>query len=98
MRERFALLDSTPAARAGRAARYDEIFGVRSAVAHGGTSKRLDESSFIRGVEADVTWAAWRLLAVSSDFGDELARDLDELFDRLRYGVLRWPEAPAAGT
>jgi hypothetical protein len=91
MRERFALLDSNPGTRAERASRYDEIFSVRSAVAHGGTSKRLQESGFVKGIQAEVTWAAWRLLAAEAEFGAELAVDLDELFERLRWGVLHWP-------
>jgi hypothetical protein len=94
MRERFALLDPEPAARAARASRYDEIFGVRSAVAHGGISKRLEEPGFVRGIQSDVTWAAWRLLAVREEFGVELAADLDEFFDRLKWGVLQWPAEP----
>lgn len=90
MRDRYALLDPNPETRVGRAARYDEIFSVRSAVAHGGVSKRLTEDGFIRGVETDVTWAAWRLLAVEEEFGHDLAGDLDLLYDQLRWGVLRW--------
>ncbi len=90
MRERFALLEPTPGSRAARADRYDEIFAVRSAVAHGGASKRLEEAGFVRGVQDDVTWTARRLLAMNEQFGEQVTRNLDQVFDGLRWGVLQW--------
>lgn len=96
MRERFALLEPVPAVRPTRATRYDEIFAVRSSVAHGGASRRLDSGDFVRGVHADVTWAAWRLLAARDQLSNGAA-DLDQTFDELRWGMLRWPEPAEPG-
>lgn len=91
MKERYALLDPNPEGRAVRAARYDEIFSVRSAVAHGGTSSRLHETGFVRSVEEDVTWVANRLLAAQETFDISGDKDLDTLFDDLRWGTRSWP-------
>jgi hypothetical protein len=91
MRDRYALLDPSPSSRQERARRYDEIFGVRSAIAHGGTSSRIGESGFVRRVQDDVTWTAWRLLDIEETFGEGLASDLDQLFDQLRWGIVAWP-------
>lgn len=91
MRDRYALLDAAPVGRPERAKRYDEIFGVRSAVAHGGTSSRVSESGFVRKIQGDVTWAARRLLCVEKAFGEDLANNLDRLFDQLRWGMIDWP-------
>ena len=97
MRDRYALLEPDPSARQDRARRYDEVFGARSAIAHGGTSTRICERNFVRSIQDDVTWAAWRLLQVEKVFGDDLSRDLDRLFDQLRWGTLAWPPEEAGG-
>lgn len=91
MRNRYALLDAAPSSRPERARRYDEIYGVRSAVAHGGTSARISEHNFVRGIEKDITWVAWRLFEAEQAFGQELVGDLDRFFDQLRWGVISWP-------
>jgi hypothetical protein len=91
MKERFAFLEPDPASRAQRAKRYDEIFSVRSAVAHGGVSSRLEEKNFINLMAADVSWAARRLLALRRDFSPSKEKDLDEVFDGFRWGTLAWP-------
>ena len=91
MRDRYAMLEPSAPSRQKRAQRYDEIYGVRSAIAHGGTSSRISEGDYVRKVQQDVTWTAWRLLDVEDVFGQRLASDLDQLFDQLRWGMVSWP-------
>ncbi|MFF4030342.1 hypothetical protein ACFYZ2_11295 [Streptomyces sviceus] len=91
MRERFALLHDTPSTRASRAKAYEELYRVRSIVAHGGISSKVEEEGFIKSFQQEVTWAAWRLLAVGADFSVSSDADLDEAFEGLRWGTKNWP-------
>ena len=90
MKERFALLEEDPQIRGSRAKRYEEIFSVRSAVAHGGDSKKLRENDFVRGIEDEVTWAAWRLIAAQEVFEVSSDAEIDALFEGLRWGTRTW--------
>ena len=91
MKERFAFLEPDKLRRAERSTRYQEIFSVRSSVAHGGSSSRLEASGYIKGVAADVTWAAHRLLKLYEEFKPGTEKALEEVFDGLRWGTLEWP-------
>ncbi|MFH8514030.1 hypothetical protein ACH4CE_02545 [Streptomyces gelaticus] len=95
MKERFALLDDSPHSRSLRAKQYDELYRVRSTVAHGGISGKVEEEGFVKGFQREVTWAAWRLIAMQADFSVSGDADLDEVFERLRWGTSEWP---AGGT
>jgi hypothetical protein len=102
MAERFALLEPTPERRSDRAKRYLEIFSVRSSVAHGGQSSRLDDYRFVRAVENEVSWAARRLLALHSLFKPSSQTEFDAIFEGLRWGTEKWPvssidDRPSAG-
>lgn len=90
LRQRFAFLEPDPTLRAGRAARFDEIYSVRSSVAHGGSSKRLT-FDFVKAMAADITWAAHRLLKLDEDFSPGSDSAIDEIYEGLRWDTLRWP-------
>jgi hypothetical protein len=87
MTERFALLDPVPGRRSERAERYLEIYGVRSSVAHGGQSSRLDDYKAIRAIENDVSWAMRGLLALHSAFAPSTQTEFDEVFEGLHWGT-----------
>lgn len=93
MAQRFALLDEVPSRRRDRVTRYNEVFAVRSAVAHGGQSSRLTEDGFVRTVADDVRWAADRLLEFSKLFPSSSEAELDSSFDELWLGTNIWPSA-----
>jgi hypothetical protein len=90
MKERFAFLEPDPEQRSERARRYSEVFGVRSAIAHGSTSSALDESGFVRGISQDVVWTARRMLALDKLFAPTSDKQLDEVFEGLRWGTAQW--------
>jgi hypothetical protein len=90
MAERFALLEPSPNRRAERAQRYHELFGVRSAVAHGGRSKSADDHRFVRAFAAEVTWAAARLLAFEQTFRPAGASGFETTFADLGWGTRHW--------
>jgi len=94
MRERYAFLDSDATRRPQRSTRYQELFSVRSSIAHGGASSHLDEQDFVNLMASDVTWAAHRLLALYRAFKPSNEAALDKTFDGLRWGTLEWPDAP----
>jgi hypothetical protein len=90
MRERLGLLDPNLTARAARSRRYSEIFAARSAVAHGGSSERLVDATFIREMAADVVWTAYRMLALDALADPQSEQDVNDSFEQLRWGTLTW--------
>jgi hypothetical protein len=90
LRQRFAFLESDPTLRAARAARFDEVYAVRSSVAHGGSSRRLT-FEFIKAMAADITWAAQRLLKLEEDFSPSSDSAIDAIYEGLRWDTVRWP-------
>ncbi|MFF2098146.1 hypothetical protein [Streptomyces sp. NPDC058202] len=91
MKERFALLDHDPQSRPARAKRYDELYAVRSRIAHGGLSSKVEEEGFVKGFQREVAWAAWRLIAMHADFSISGDSDLESTLENLRWGTVRWP-------
>jgi hypothetical protein len=91
MADRFALLSDHSGERRKLVKAYLEFYSVRSSIAHGGRSSRLDRSTFIDDYQASVHWAAWRLLALRDTFAPSSETDIDSLFDDLRWGVQNWP-------
>lgn len=88
--QRFALLEAEPAQRRARQKRYNEVFKVRSAVAHGGESSQVSAEGFVRSVADDVRWAAERLIAFADRFGCETESDLEGAFEALALGESIW--------
>ncbi|MGW4743992.1 hypothetical protein ACWEPR_04215 [Streptomyces sp. NPDC004290] len=92
MRERYALLDVDPANRPTRAKEHAEMYSVRSVVAHGGSSSKLDDVAFLRAMQDSVTWAAWRIIAIHNDLRVANNNDLETVFEGLRWGTHQWPK------
>jgi Apea-like HEPN len=90
MADRFALLSDNPNERPTLVKSYLEFYSVRSSIAHGGRSSRLDQSDFISDYQASVRWAAWRLLSLHDTFAPASEAEVDSLFDNLRWGVRSW--------
>lgn len=90
MRQRFALLEPVATHRPARAKRHQLVYEARSAIAHGGHTKKLEAIGGARGVMRDVRWAALQLIALRSAFPREVG-DLDGLFGNLSLGVVTWP-------
>jgi len=90
MADRFALLNEDPEIRRKLVAEYKKYYGVRSSVAHGGRSSKLDASGFLANYKASVQWAAWRSLALRDKFAVSSEMDVDTLYDDLRWGVRSW--------
>ncbi|MGW9208409.1 hypothetical protein ACWGR4_15655 [Embleya sp. NPDC055664] len=91
MKERYALLESDPTKRAGRAKDYQENYNARSKIAHGGEAKEIDESGFLRSMQDSITWATWRLLEAESVFSLSTDKEFDALVEDLRWGIREWP-------
>ncbi|MET7348840.1 hypothetical protein [Streptomyces mirabilis] len=91
MKERYALLERDPQARSERAKEHEEIYATRSVVAHGGEARKLSEGNFLREMQDSITWAAWRLLDAHSTFSISSEKELESLFEDLRWGTREWP-------
>jgi hypothetical protein len=89
MAQRFALLEDEPSKRRERVKRYNEVFAVRSAVAHGGESSKAT-GAFVRGVAEDVRWAARRLVSLHRTFNTPTETDVDATFEALALGEPTW--------
>lgn len=93
MADRYALLAREPERRRDLVSDYLMFYGVRSSVAHGGKSSKLDDGDFLARYSAAVQWAAWRLIDVRDTFSPASEKDLDSVFDDLRWGVRIWSRA-----
>ncbi|MGV9791259.1 hypothetical protein [Streptomyces sp. NPDC003435] len=91
MKERFALLEADPQLRSIRAKRYENLYSIRSRIAHGGVTSKVEEKGFIERFQQEVTWAAWRLVAMHVDFSISSDADLESTFEDLRWGTSSWP-------
>lgn len=92
---RFALLERDPAARGARFDRYEQVYRVRSAVAHGGDATRpLARLGGARSILEDARWTARQVLAlrqISTPADDAAFRDL---WGAVQWGTLAWAEVP----
>ena len=91
MADRFALLAEDPKDRRECAKTYLDFYRVRSSIAHGGRSSKLDQDDFMETCLEFVRWAAWRLLTVQDTFAPSSEKEIDDLFDDLRWGIRTWP-------
>jgi hypothetical protein len=90
MAQRFAYLESDPSQRSTRVARYNDLYSVRSAVAHGGEPSRLGEGNFVREMADEVRWAAQRFVAFADQFSVASEADVDAAFESLTLGAATW--------
>ncbi len=91
MAQRFAYLDGDPSNRRSLVARYNEVFGVRSAIAHGGRSSKIKEPDFVRSIASDVRWASRRLILLGLGFSVSNEDELEAAFNSLALGEIVWP-------
>jgi len=90
MADRFALLAEDPRQRRKLVRSYLDFYSMRSSVAHGGRSSKLDRDDFVERYRDAVHWAAWRSLALRDKFTPTTEKDVDSLFDDLRWGARSW--------
>lgn len=95
MADRFAVLHRDPGARIAARKRYLDAYRIRSSVAHGGYSSKLDDPSVLNDYFQLARDAAWRLLDLLDTFDPTSEKALNEIFDELRLGVRAWPTNPA---
>lgn len=95
---RFALLERDPASRAARFDRYEEVYKVRNAIAHGGEATRsLARVGGARAILADARWVARQLLALRRISTPEDDAAFRELWSAVQWGTVPWAE-PSDGT
>ena len=90
MADRFAMLADDPMTRRELVANYLNAYGVRSSVAHGGRSSKLESPDFIDQYRKFVHWAAWRSLALRDKFAVSSENGVDDIYNDLRWGVRSW--------
>lgn len=90
MAQRFAHLDPNPECRKERITRYNDLYSVRSSVAHGGESSQINEMGFVREFASEVRWAARRLTEFASRFAVQTEKQMDSVFEDLSLGVQSW--------
>jgi hypothetical protein len=95
MADRFAMLHRDPGARKAARKRYLDAYRIRSSVAHGGYSSKLDDPSALSRYFQLARDTAWRLLDLLDTFNPTSENALNELFDELRLGVRAWPTTHA---
>ena len=89
MGDRAALLTRDPSERRATRKSYLEFYGIRSSVAHGGRSGKLNGDA-LSAAFALANAMAWRLLDFENVFAPESDAQVDELFDDLRMGIVEW--------
>jgi len=82
--ERFALLEPERPKRRERMKHFGQVYAYRNAVAHG--AQRSDTSLKVRSIEADVRWAADRLMDLIEKRAVSSEDDMTELFESLKWG------------
>lgn len=95
MGDRVAMLLTEPSERKSTRKFYMDFYGIRSSVAHGGQSSKLDGAALNTGF-ALAHQLAWRLLDFDVVFAPSSEAQVDEIFDDLRMGISTWPSGSAA--
>ncbi|TCJ23785.1 hypothetical protein E0W80_09500 [Microbacterium sp. PI-1] len=94
---RFALLERDPAARAARFDRYEEVYRVRSAVAHGGDASRgLARIGGARSILEDAQWVAMQLLELREISAPDDDKQFRELWSAIQWGTVSWAHPPSS--
>jgi hypothetical protein len=86
--ERFALLEREVSQRPDRLRRMNEVYAVRSASAHGGRARELDQPLYTRGANADVRWCAKQMWELAQHTQLLTEDDHRKAFDDLKWGTL----------
>jgi hypothetical protein len=94
-KSRFALLERDPAVRARRFERYDAVYAVRSAIAHGGdATRRLNEIGGARSILEDAHWVARQLLELRKVSAPADEKQFRELWSAVQWGTVDWANRP----
>jgi hypothetical protein len=95
---RFALLERNPAARAARFERYEQVYKVRSAIAHGGDATRsLAKIGGARSMLDDARWTATQLIALRKISAPKDDAGFRELWGAVQWGTLPWVKHQTIG-
>jgi hypothetical protein len=92
MADRVAALSDNPTERPRLVEEYLELYQVRSSVAHGGRSSKLNDSEFMGRFRSMVGWIAWRPLALRDKFQISSEKEVDILYNELRWAVRSWED------
>jgi hypothetical protein len=88
---RFALLERNPSRREERFRRYDQVYGVRNAIAHGGgASKALAELGGSRSLLGDARWAAAQLADLRSVVLPKSDAELRDAWNGVQWATIPW--------
>ncbi|MFJ3379616.1 hypothetical protein ACIPJ2_04370 [Curtobacterium sp. NPDC090217] len=97
-KSRFALLERDPAARGGRFERYEAVYQVRSAIAHGGdATRRLAQIGGARSMLEDAHWVAMKLLELRGISTPADEKQFRELWAAVQWGALDWAHPSGLG-
>lgn len=88
--QRFAYLEPDPALRRARVDRWNEMYSLRSTIAHGGEAGKALEAFSVRDMAAEVVWTAQRLRAFDAEFHVRSEADFEAVGERLRLGEVSW--------
>lgn len=88
---RYALLERRVEQRRERFARYDQVYGVRSAIAHGGdASKLLEKIGGARSMMRDARWVAGQLISLRNLVAPRTESELRDLWSDIQWGTFPW--------
>ncbi|KTS65030.1 hypothetical protein NS206_05850 [Microbacterium testaceum] len=88
---RFALLERNRALRSERFKRYDRVYSVRNAIAHGGgASRALAELGGARSLLDDARWAAARVAELRAITSPRSDAELRDAWNGLQWGTTDW--------
>jgi hypothetical protein len=88
---RFALLERNPALREERFKRYDQVYGVRNAIAHGGgASRALAELGGSRSLLRDARWAAAQLADLRALALPKSDAELRDTWNGIQWATIPW--------
>jgi len=88
--QRFAYLEPNPTLRRARVDRWNEMYSLRSTIAHGGEAAKALEAFSVRDMAAEVVWTAQRLRAFDAEFHVRSEADFEAVGERLRLGEVSW--------
>jgi hypothetical protein len=97
--QRFAYLEPDPTLRRARVDRWNEMYSLRSTIAHGGEASKALEAFSVRDMATEVVWTAKRLRAFDAEFHVRSEADFEAVGERLRLGEVSWrPVVQQGGT
>lgn len=87
--ERYSVMEPDDTLRNDRAREFRSVWKVRSKIAHGARNPSLD-TAMLERMESATFWAAQRLDSIRAAFAPTNEGELDQVFDGLISGTLKW--------